>query len=99
MLPYVAKKLLSLCPVALGVLLIVCFLIHLVPGDPADIMLGDYATQTEKQEFRAKLGLDRPLPEQFGSYVAQVFSENLGTSLIYNPPVGKLIAERMTATA
>ncbi len=95
---YIAKRLASLIPVGLGVLLIVAFMIHLVPGDPVDAILGDYASQDDKNSLRHALGLDLPVPQQLAAYVQDVARGDLGSSLIFHKPVTQLLLERMPAT-
>ncbi len=98
MLVYCTKRLLGLIPVGLGVIVIVGLLIHIVPGDPVDMILGDYATLEEKTEMRQKLGLDQPVFIQIANYIANVAKGSLGNSLIYNKPVSDLIIERIGPT-
>jgi ABC-type dipeptide/oligopeptide/nickel transport system permease component len=85
-------------PVGMGVIFLVGFLIHLVPGDPADALLGEFATFEDKQALRESLGLTRPLWEQTLSYLTQVITGNLGVSFIYQRPVLDLIWERAGPT-
>ncbi|MBM4251297.1 MAG: ABC transporter permease [Deltaproteobacteria bacterium] len=99
MIVFIARRLLSLLPVALGVLTIVALLIHVVPGDPADAILGPYATAADKAQLHASLGLDKPFLEQLLDYFKGVLRGDLGTSLIYTKPVTALIADRWLATA
>ncbi len=98
MLGFLLKRLAGLIPVCLGVLIIVAFMIHLVPGDPVDAILGDYASLEDKQALRSALGLDQPLLHQLGSYVGHVAQGDLGQSLIYQKPVTELLIERIPAT-
>lgn len=93
------KRLLGLIPVGLGVVTIVGLLIHAVPGDPVDMILGEYATLAEKNVLKASLGLDKPLFDQLINYYQNIAQGDLGTSLIYNRPVKDLIFERVQATA
>jgi peptide/nickel transport system permease protein len=85
-------------PVLLGVATLVFSLIHLVPGDPVQAMLGDSASPQDIADFRARLGLDRPLYVQYGAFLKGVLSGNLGTSLRTNQQVTAAIAERLPAT-
>lgn len=86
-------------PVLLGVATLVFLLIHLVPGDPAQAMLGDSAPQADLQDLRTKLGLDQPLAVQYGRYLSGLVRGNLGTSFRYQTPVGREIAQRLGPTA
>lgn len=96
---YLARRLLLTIPVLLGVATLVFLLIHLVPGDPAQSMLGEGAAPQDVAALRSRLGLDRPLPVQFGRFVGGLFRGDLGTSLRTGEPVASSIASRMPATA
>ncbi len=98
MLTFIIKRFLALIPVGLGVVCIVSALIHLVPGDPADTILGPYATEQEKVQLRHDLGLDKPFVPKLLSYYADIAHGNLGTSLLYRKPVTELIADRVRPT-
>jgi ABC-type dipeptide/oligopeptide/nickel transport system permease component len=97
MLRFIVRRLLLTIPVLLGVATLVFSLIHLVPGDPVQAMLGDSATPQDVADVRARLGLDRPLPVQYGAFLSNVSRGNLGTSLRTNQQVASAIAERMPA--
>lgn len=99
MLPYIARRLVLTVPVLFGVATLVFSLIHLVPGDPAQAMLGDGASPEDVEQLRTKLGLDRPLLEQYGVYLKGLARGDLGTSLRTQQPVTSQIAERLPATA
>jgi peptide/nickel transport system permease protein len=98
MATYIVRRLLHTLLVMLGVLLITFLLIHLIPGDPAQVMLGNDATPSEIVRLRGLLGLDQPLPVQFLRYVQHVLQGNFGDSIFQHEKVGKLILERMPAT-
>ncbi|SME87898.1 ABC transporter permease [Pseudobacteriovorax antillogorgiicola] len=98
MLAYSIKRILSLIPVTLGVVIIISVMTHLVPGDPVDAILGDYATQEDKDALRSKLGLDQPIPQQISGYIGKLLQGDLGTSHIYSRPVADMITERLPAT-
>lgn len=98
MLLYVIKRLFALIPVSVGVILFVGYSIHLIPGDPVDRILGDYASADEKSVLRSQLGLDQPIPLQLWDYVKRVSHGDLGTSLVYGDRVQDLILERMAPT-
>ena len=95
---YLARRLLFTLPVLLGVATLVFSLIHLVPGDPVQSMLGEGVSPQDVAEMRTRLGLDRPLLAQYGSFLKGLVSGDLGTSLRTNQPVARAIAERMPAT-
>src|SRR5579871_2389432 len=99
MVTYLARRLLLMLPVLLGVATLVFALIHLVPGDPAQAMLGESAPATDVVELRAKLGLDQPLTVQYGRFLAGLAHGDLGTSFRYNTPVRHEIAQRLGRTA
>ena len=85
-------------PVLLGVATLVFSLIHLVPGDPVQAMLGESASPQDIETMRTRLGLDRPLIVQYGAFLKGIASGDLGTSLRTNRAVVSDIAERMPAT-
>jgi ABC-type dipeptide/oligopeptide/nickel transport system permease component len=98
LLTFFLRRLLALIPVGLGVVAVVSLLILTVPGDPADQILGPYATLEEKETLRNEMGLNDPIHIQVLNYYKQIASGSLGTSLIYRQPVTKLIGERVQAT-
>ena len=98
MLRYFIRRVLLAVPVLFGVATLVFSLIHLVPGDPAQAMLGESASPADTAELRVKLGLDRPLLVQYGSFLRGLALGDLGISLRTNQPVAAAIAERMPAT-
>ena len=98
MLTFILRRLLALVPVGLGVIAVVSMLIHTVPGDPADMILGPYATQAEKVQLNKEMGLDRPFLEQLGRYYVKIAHGHLGESLIYRKPVETMIASRIRPT-
>lgn len=95
---FLARRFLQLIPVLWGVGTIVFFLLHLVPGDPVDIMLGENAQVSSKAALREQLHLDRPLSEQYFLYWGGIFRGDLGQSLLSKRPVADLIRERLPAT-
>lgn len=96
---YILRRLLLLVFVLFGVVTLVFLLIHLIPGDPVDIMLGDYATSADKQALRKNLGLDQPLYQQYLTYIGGVARFNLGTSIHSKKKVLHEILERFPASA
>jgi peptide/nickel transport system permease protein len=74
-------------------------LIHLVPGDPVEVMLGESASSADRGALRAELGLDRPLPEQFAAYLGRLAHGDFGTSIHSHASIAGLLAERIPATA
>lgn len=98
MLNFLARRALQLIPVLWGVGTLVFLLLHLVPGDPVEIMLGENAQSASKEALRASLKLDRPLWEQYGIFWRDVFRGDLGESFLSKKPVAALVAERLPAT-
>ncbi len=98
MLRFLTRRFLLTIPVLLGVATLVFALIHLIPGDPVRTMLGDSASDESVNELRGKLGLDRPLYQQYGMFLKDLAHGDLGTSLRTNEPVASAIAARMPAT-
>jgi len=96
---YLMRRLLLTIPVLLGVATLVFALIHLVPGDPAQAMLGEGASQEEVQRLRTSLGLDRPLLVQYTAFLGGLVRGDLGTSFRYNSPVTTQITSRLGNTA
>ena len=95
---YILKRILLTLPVALGVCTLVFLLIHLIPGDPVEIMLGESAQISDKVQLRRELGLDQPLARQYANFLLQLFQGNLGQSLHNQRPVFDLVLERYPAT-
>jgi peptide/nickel transport system permease protein len=98
MILYVARRLVLAVPTVLGVVTLVFLLIHLVPGDPVDVMLGETARAADKVQLRHQLGLDRPLPVQYTRYLRRLARADLGRSLHSGRPVRRLIVARYPAT-
>ncbi len=98
MLRYLVRRLALTIPVLLGVATLVFALIHLIPGDPAQAMLGETAAEEDVEVLRRRLGLDRPLVEQYGIFLAGLARGDLGTSLRTNEPVAQAILARLPAT-
>lgn len=94
----VAARVGSAALVVLGVCTLVFLLIHLVPGDPVEAMLGEGARPADREALRAALGLDRPLWEQYLGYLGRTARLDLGTSFAYQRPVAPLLGERIPAT-
>ena len=99
LLRYVLRRVVLTIPVLLGVATLVFPLIHLVPGDPAEAMLGETAPAADLAELRTKLGLDQPLAVQYGRYLSGLARGDLGTSFRYETPVRQEIAQRLGRTA
>ena len=95
---YVARRLLQAVPVGLGVTILVFFLIHLVPGDPARTILGNQATAPRVALLRHEWGLDSPLPVQYAKFMGRHVHGDLGSSLFYGVGAGHLVLQRLPVT-
>jgi peptide/nickel transport system permease protein len=95
---FLLRRLLLTIPVIWGVATVTFLLIHFVPGDPVEIMLGENAASVDKAALRASLGLDMPLPQQYGQYLKHLSKFDLGKSLQSKRSVSAEIAERIPAT-
>lgn len=98
MLRFLLRRLLLTIPVLVGVATLVFSLIHLIPGDPVQAMLGESASPQDVAELRERLGLNRPLLVQYGSFLKGIATGDLGTSLRTNQKVSTAIGERLPAT-
>jgi peptide/nickel transport system permease protein len=97
-LKYIVRRLLAAIPVLIGLSILVFGLIHLIPGDPVDTILGERATEELRAQILERLGLDKPLPEQYLLYISQLLQGDLGFSLINNRTVVSELALRFPAT-
>jgi peptide/nickel transport system permease protein len=95
---FLVRRLLLLVPVLMGVSVIVFLVLHLAPGDPAEIMLGSQATQADRMRLRADLGLDDPLYVQYARWMGHVVQGDLGRSLWMRRPVLGEVLTRLKAT-
>ena len=98
MLGYVTRRLLATIPVMGIVAIVVFLLLRLTTGDPAAIIAGDNATSQDVEAVRVKLGLDRPIGEQFVIWIAKVVRGDFGESFFFKKPVAQLIGERIEPT-
>ena len=96
---YVARRLLGAIPVLIGVSAVVFLAMQLVPGDIAKALLGPLATPETVAEFRHYLGLDRPIPEQYASWLWRALHGDLGRSFSSNMPVSELLGDRLRNSA
>src|SRR5713226_7844126 len=99
MLGMLLKRLLFVIPSLVGVVIVTFLLTRALPGDPAAYFAGPAATKEAVEQIRVKLGLDKPLIVQFGSYVADLGHLNLGTSLTTGQPVLTELRNRLPASA
>ena len=98
MLNYILLRIVSALIVIFGVVFIVFMLIHMVPGDPVEVMLGESATSIDREALRHSLGLDQPLWQQFFHFLQSLFSLDLGQSLHSQQAISELIAARIGPT-
>ena len=98
MLPYVGRRLLATIPVMAVVAVVVFSLLRLTAGDPAAIIAGDNATSQDVAAIRTRLGLDRPIVEQFVIWVGRVVRGDFGESFFFKKPVSQLIVDRVEPT-
>ena len=91
-------RLLLFLPTLLGAVTLVFALIHVVPGDPVEAMLGETASSTDKETLRRELGLDQPLARQYVRFLTDLAQGDLGRSLYQQAGVSELIARRFPAT-
>ncbi len=96
---YTIGRLLAAIPTALGVATLVFMLIHIMPGDPVEVMLGESSRPTDRVALRAHLGLDRPLAQQYATFLAGLARGSLGQSLHSQRDVTTILAEHAPATA
>ncbi len=81
-----------------SVFTIVFFIIHLIPGDPVELMLGEGAQQGDIEKMRDELGLNKPIVEQYISYSKNIINGSLGKSIIRHKKISKIIGERLLST-
>ncbi|HEU0164551.1 MAG TPA: ABC transporter permease, partial [Thermomicrobiales bacterium] len=97
--PYLLRRVIAIIPVVFGVTIAVFAMMHVVPGDPAEIMLGDFQTSPEQlAQLRSQLHLGDPLVEQYGRFVIDAAQGNLGTSIRTKRPVSDMIWENLPST-
>ena len=98
LLDYIVGRLLQMIPVIIGVSLIAFVSIHFVPGDPVEIMMHGRATPEALAAAHAKLGLDQPVLVQYWHFIVNAAQGDLGTSIIQNANVSKIVGERLLPT-
>lgn len=95
---YTGRRLLGLIPVLLGISLLVFLFLHLIPGDPAVVLLGERANPEQVESLRERLGLNQPLPTQYVLFLRDLLSGDLGTSIFNLLPIRDQLANRWPAT-
>lgn len=98
MAKYIFKRILAAIPVLFVVSVVVFMIIHLTPGDPARVMLGDQALETDVEALRESLGLNEPLFVQYINWIIGIFHGDLGTSLFMDGSMGSIILEHLYPT-
>ena len=99
MASYIARRILQLIPVLFGVSLVVFFMVRAIPGDPAQILLGQQATPERVAQVREQLGLNQPVPIQYLLFLKGAVTGNLGDSITLGQPVTSVLIDRLPATA
>jgi peptide/nickel transport system permease protein len=92
---YILRRLVQMVPVLFGITIIVFFMVHLIPGNPYAVMLGDRATDTMIANATHRFGLDKPLYVQYGYFLRNLAELNLGQSIKYSVPVSSLLWPRL----
>jgi len=96
---FIARRILLLVPLLFGIVLLGFGIVKLAPGDPVQVLVGDYPAPPEYvAQVRARFGLDRPAWVQLGRYLGEVLRGNLGYSFFYNEPVTTVLLGRLNAT-
>lgn len=95
---YILRRIGLLVPVVIGVVTVVFLIVHFIPGDPVEIMLGEQAQAVDKEELRRQMGLDKPLHVQYVDFLARLARGDLGRSLHTKRPVLESIVRRLPAT-
>jgi len=95
---YALRRLIQMIPVLIIVSIVIFAIIHLIPGNPAEIMAGPNATPEQLEALNQQYGLDKPLVQQYIIWLGYVLRGDLGVSFINEFPVGKLIMQRVPAT-
>jgi peptide/nickel transport system permease protein len=98
MIQYIIRRLFLLLPVMVGILLVTFTIVRLIPGDPCVVMLGERATKAKCDEFKARYGLDDPIPVQFVRYVGNIAHGDFGVSIKSGQLVTDVIAQRLPMT-
>ena len=98
MLQYIVKRLLLAIPILLAVVTLVFFVVRMAPGDPAQVILGDSASQESLTALRTELGLDRPILVQYGEFLFSIIKGDLGNSIIRKQSINSMIAEVLPYT-
>jgi peptide/nickel transport system permease protein len=98
MLSYIGRRLLALVPILLGLSFVVFAFVRMLPGGPAQALLGERATAEQVQAIERQLGLDQPIWVQYGNYMGNVLSGDFGQSIVTRRPVTEELLQRFPAT-
>jgi len=98
LLSYIIRRLLSLIPTLLGVSIIVFLFLRMIPGDPALALAGEHASEENVERIREEFGLNKPLHEQYFTYVGKVLRGDLGRSILSRRPISEELKTRFPAT-
>jgi peptide/nickel transport system permease protein len=98
MTSYIIRRLLSLIPTLFGVSILVFLFLRMIPGDPALALAGEHATEANVERIREEFGLNKPLPEQYLTYMAKILRGDLGRSILSRRPITDEIRARFPAT-
>ncbi|MCC7160977.1 MAG: ABC transporter permease [Anaerolineae bacterium] len=98
MLKFIIGRLIEMVPVLIGISILVFFFIHLIPGDPAAIIAGDFATPESIADIRSNLGLDEPLPVQYFRYMGRLLRGDMGRSIHTSNPIAQELLQRLPAS-
>ncbi|MEK4711808.1 MULTISPECIES: glutathione ABC transporter permease GsiC [Sporosarcina] len=98
MFRFIIKRLLEIIPILLIVSILIFLFVHMIPGDPARLVAGEDATLADVEMVRKELGLDKPIVEQYVTYMKNLFKGDMGNSLKTNRPVSDEIGERFMPT-
>src|SRR5438874_7633528 len=93
-----SRRIIGAIPVILGISFLIFLLMHIAPGDPVTLLLGDDATPSDIERTRHEWGLDQPLIVQYWNFLSHAVTGDFGKSLKFNESVTKLVSERLPAT-
>ncbi|MBF0204593.1 MAG: peptide ABC transporter permease, partial [Desulfamplus sp.] len=99
MIQFLTKRFIQIFPAFIGITLLTFSLVHLIPGDPVELMAGERGINTERHaQMKVAMGLDKPLPVQYLQYITKVFKGDLGKSFVTKKPVLKEFMTLFPAT-
>ena len=98
MLKYIIKKLILMIPVLIGMTIVIFLILHLAPGDPVHLLVGPNVTPEAYEQVRLNLGLDKSVASQYFTFMGNILTGDLGTSILQKRPVSEIIIERLPIT-